>query len=71
MVKEYRHHIHTATKPTVNLLTSLSVHPGEIKMLVRIISACRHFVCLRSGEFESRHFSFSEAIVEVYYEFFT
>ncbi|WP_281261344.1 hypothetical protein [Chamaesiphon polymorphus] len=40
-------------------------------MLVRIISACRHFVCLRSGEFESRHFSFSEAIVEVYYEFFT
>lgn len=39
-------------------------------MLAQIISAYRYFICLRSGEFESRQFSIGEAIVEVYYEFF-
>ncbi|WP_281261399.1 hypothetical protein [Chamaesiphon polymorphus] len=39
-------------------------------MLDRLISAYHHFICLRSGEFESRQFSVSEAIIEVYYEFF-
>jgi hypothetical protein len=36
----------------------------------QIIAAYRHFICLRSGEFESRRFSIGEAILEVYYEFF-
>jgi hypothetical protein len=39
-------------------------------MFDRLISAYRHFICLRSGKFESRQFSISEAIVEVYFEFF-
>ncbi len=39
-------------------------------MLDRLISAYRHFICLRSGEFESRQFSFGEAILEIYYELF-
>jgi hypothetical protein len=36
----------------------------------RLISAYRHFICLRSGEFECRQFSVAEAILEIYYEFF-
>jgi hypothetical protein len=39
-------------------------------MFDRIIAAQHHFICLRSGEFESRKFSIGEAILEVYYEFF-
>jgi hypothetical protein len=38
-------------------------------MFARLIAAYRHFICLRSGEFECRKFSISEAILEVYYEF--
>jgi hypothetical protein len=39
-------------------------------MLARLTSAYRHFICLRSGEFESRQFSVGEAILEIYYELF-
>ncbi len=39
-------------------------------MLARIISAYRHYVCLRSGEFEARQFSIPEALIEIYFEFF-
>jgi hypothetical protein len=39
-------------------------------MFERLIAAYRHFICLRSGEFESRQFSVGEAIIEVYYELF-
>jgi hypothetical protein len=39
-------------------------------MLDRIVAAYRHFICLRSSEFESRRFSIGEAILEIYYEFF-
>jgi hypothetical protein len=39
-------------------------------MFDRLTSAYCHFICLRSGEFESRKFSISEAILEVYFEFF-
>ena len=39
-------------------------------MFARLIAAYRHFICLRSGEFKSRQFSVSEAIIEVYYELF-
>jgi hypothetical protein len=34
-----------------------------------IVAACHHFICLLSGKFESRRFSISEAILEVYFEF--
>jgi hypothetical protein len=40
-------------------------------MFIRLIAAHRHLICLRSGEFEARKFSIGEAILEVYYEFFT
>jgi hypothetical protein len=36
----------------------------------RLTSAYCHFICLRSGEFESRRFSIGEAILEIYFEFF-
>jgi hypothetical protein len=39
-------------------------------MFTRLTCAYRHFICLRSGEFECRQFSVSEAIIEVYYELF-
>jgi hypothetical protein len=39
-------------------------------MFDRIIAAHYHFICLRSGEFESRQFSVIEAILEIYFEFF-
>lgn len=39
-------------------------------MFARLTSAYRHFICLRSGEFEARRFSVGEAIIEVYYELF-
>ncbi len=39
-------------------------------MFDRIIAAHYHFICLRSGEFESRKFSIGEAILEIYFEFF-
>jgi hypothetical protein len=38
-------------------------------MLTRLISAYRHFICLRSGELEHRQFSIGEALLEIYYEF--
>lgn len=40
-------------------------------MFAHLTSAYRHFTCLRSGEFESRRFSIGEALLEVYYEFFS
>jgi hypothetical protein len=39
-------------------------------MLTKLIAAHNHFICLLNGEFENRHFSITEALVEVYYEFF-
>jgi hypothetical protein len=39
-------------------------------MFERLISAYHHFICLRSGKFESRRFSIGESILEVYFEFF-
>ncbi len=40
-------------------------------MLTRIIAARKHFICLLNGEFENRRFSIGEALIEVYFEFFT
>ena len=40
-------------------------------MLTRIIAARQHFICLLNGEFENRKFSIGEALIEVYFEFFT
>ena len=40
-------------------------------MLTRLIAARKHFICLLNGEFENRRFSISEALIEVYFEFFT
>ncbi len=40
-------------------------------MLTRLIAARRHFICLLNGEFENRQFSISEALIEIYFEFFT
>ncbi len=40
-------------------------------MLTRLIAARQHFICLLSGEFENRKFSIGEALIEVYFEFFT
>jgi hypothetical protein len=51
-------------------LISIFSLPGETKMFARLIAAYRHFICLRSGEFESRQFPVGEAIIEVYYELF-
>jgi hypothetical protein len=39
-------------------------------MLTKLTAACNHFICLRNGEFENRHFSIGEALIEVYYELF-
>jgi hypothetical protein len=39
-------------------------------MFDRLTSAYRHFICLRSSEFESRQFSVIEATLEIYFEFF-
>ncbi len=40
-------------------------------MFSKLIAARQHFICLLNGEFENRQFSISEALIEVYYEFFT
>jgi hypothetical protein len=40
-------------------------------MLTRLIAARKHFICLLNGEFENRQFSIAEALIEVYFEFFT
>ena len=40
-------------------------------MLTRLIAARKHFTCLLNGEFEKRKFSIGEALIEVYFEFFT
>jgi hypothetical protein len=39
-------------------------------MFSKLIAARQHFICLLNGEFENRQFSISEALLEVYYEFF-
>ena len=39
-------------------------------MFDRIVDAYRHFICLRSGEFEARRFSVGEAVLEIYCEYF-
>jgi hypothetical protein len=38
-------------------------------MFERLVAAYRHFICLRSGDFESRRFSIGEALLEIYFEF--
>jgi hypothetical protein len=40
-------------------------------MLTRLIAARKHFICLLNGEFENRKLSIGEALIEVYFEFFT
>jgi hypothetical protein len=40
-------------------------------MLTRLIAAHKHFICLLNGEFENRRFPIGEALIEVYFEFFT
>ena len=40
-------------------------------MLTKLIAARQHFICLLNGEFENRKFSIGEALIEVYFEFFT
>lgn len=40
-------------------------------MFSKLIAARQHFICLLNGEFENRQFSIGEALLEVYYEFFT
>ena len=40
-------------------------------MFSKLIAARQHFICLLNGEFENRHFSIGEALIEVYYELFT
>jgi hypothetical protein len=40
-------------------------------MLAKVITARKHFIALRHGEFENRQFSIGEALIEIYYEFFT
>jgi hypothetical protein len=39
-------------------------------MFDRLITAYRHFLCLRRGEYEQRKFSILEAITEIYFELF-
>jgi hypothetical protein len=39
-------------------------------MLIKLTAAHQHFICLRNGKFENRRFSISEALMEIYYEFF-
>jgi hypothetical protein len=39
-------------------------------MLSKIPAACKYFVTLRAGDFEQRKFSFWEALIDTYYEFF-
>jgi hypothetical protein len=40
-------------------------------MLNRIIAASKYFVTLRAGDFENRQFSFWEALLDTWYEFFS
>jgi hypothetical protein len=40
-------------------------------MFSKLLAARQHFICLLNGEFENRQFSIGEALIEVYYEFFT